>query len=275
MPGRPGPEDSLLDGPASEDARLGPDGSRSAWADRLTRSGPWGVLAEKWVPEPLRGARVDPGRRGAIFLSALAALAAAVAAVGVWWSRPQPVPLLSAGISAAVPDPGAAPGPPPAVSRAGTGPDTASDVVPDGGGPVLVSVTGHVRSPGLVTVPADARVADAITAAGGALDEADLTGINLAARLVDGMSIVVAGTASTVDPGNGSTAGGTPGPALININSADSTALQQLAGVGPVTAGAIITYRTDHGPFTDLEQLQEVPGIGPATFARIAPHVTL
>jgi competence protein ComEA len=73
----------------------------------------------------------------------------------------------------------------------------------------------------------------------------------------------------------GSATGGGSGDAKVSVNAGDTAALQTLPGVGPVTAAAIIAYRTEHGPFTDLAQLQEVSGIGPATFARLEPHVTL
>lgn len=285
-----------------------------AWAARLTAAGPWGELAEKWVPEPLRGARIDPKRRGAVLLTAVSAIAAIAAALGVWWSRPQPtpVPAASGAVSAAAAAtslgpalsgvaPGdddalgdapaaAAPAGPEATGGDATGTDpagaapAATSGVPgpaEPSGTIVVSVTGHVRHPGVVTVPAHARVADAITAAGGALDDSDLTGLNLAALLTDGSSIVVLGpgggavtVGSADDPAAGTGSGDTT-TAKINLNTADAAALQTLSGVGPVTAAAIIAYRTEHGPFTELAQLQEVSGIGPATFARLEPHVTL
>lgn len=295
--------------PDRRPTRAGPG---RAWAARLATAGPWGDLAEKWVPESLRGARVDPKRRGALLLAAVAAIASVAAALGVWWSRPQPTPVLS-GASATSPagaveslgterEDGGGPGEGasidaagPDVGRAGSDPSRAGQatepVAPPGSPPsgpsgtIVVSVTGDVRRPGVVTVPADARVADAIDAAGGALDDSDLTGLNLAAHLTDGSSVVVAGggrstfgpdsadpTTSGGDPSAG--VGGTP-DAKISLNTADATALQTLSGVGPVTAEAIIAYRTEHGRFTDLAQLQEVSGIGPATFARLEPHVTL
>ncbi|MEO9009153.1 MAG: ComEA family DNA-binding protein [Nakamurella sp.] len=273
------------------------DASNRGWATRLTNAGPWGELAEKWVPEPLRGARVDPGRRGAILLAVVAAIAAVVAAVGVWWTKPEPIPLTSS-ITAAVVSTGQTEI---SGSSVGVAPDTGSQqagqsappVLPTppealesvrSTGPILVSVTGNVRHPGLVTVPADARVADAIAAAGGVSDNAQLTGLNLAAHLTDGASVVVAGpSGSTVAneaaaSGSDTTGSGSGAPdagAKISLNTADQPALQSLSGIGPVTAEAIIAYRTAHGPFTDLAQLQEVSGIGPATFARLQPHVTL
>jgi competence protein ComEA len=148
----------------------------------------------------------------------------------------------------------------------------------------VVSVTGRVRHPGLVHLTSGARVADAITAAGGPLDPADLTGLNLAARLADGDSVVVAGPGgSSVDEASTdvppATAGALTGPgastAPVDLNTADAAALDSLPGVGPVTAAAIIAWRTEHGPFTDIEQLQAIPGIGPAKYAQIALYVTV
>jgi competence protein ComEA len=282
------------------DRRVPGSGRGRAWAARLTTAGPWGELAEKWVPEPLRGARIDPKRRGALVLSAVAAVAAIAAALGVWWSRPQPIPVPAAATSSvsvaaaslgAPSDTGRAEGgTPTAGAAAATGEPRASaersDPTPVSGSPaptgtIVVSVTGNVRSPGVVSVPADARVADAIAAAGGALDDSDLPGLNRAARLVDGSSVVVAGsggstvTVETADAGADEVGSGSTAGAKVNLNTADATALQTLSGVGPVTAAAIVAYRTEHGPFTDLAQLQEVSGIGPATFARLQPHVTL
>lgn len=287
----------------------------------LVAGGVWGSLAERWVPEPLREARIDPGKRGAILLCTVAALAALVAAVAVWLARPTPAPV---GAPTAVAATAAPLGVPPASdslvplaaadgsdgasrttdggasvsaprSEAASGADRVTGVddvkggQPEGAdagpaGPILVSVTGKVRRPGVVSVPADARVADAIEAAGGVADLALLAGMNLAAHLTDGASVVVGGPAGNsvaaesvtgVGAGAGPAAATGAAPARVNINTADSAALQQLPGVGPVTAEAIIAYRTQHGPFTELNQLQEVSGIGPATYARLAPHVGL
>jgi competence protein ComEA len=333
-----GGREAGLDGEAEGDAAVPADrtpagwvpdrrapgaGRGRAWAARLTTAGPWGELAEKWVPEQLRGARVDPKRRGAVLLSAVAAIAAVAAALGVWWSRPQPVPVGSAADTALAVSTAQSLGGGPGDDTSDQGIDGAQQVadgaedVPDGAddaadaeqvatgpaapadstspgndpsGPIVVSVTGDVRHPGVVTVPAGARVADAIAAAGGAVDQSDLTGLNLAARLTDGSSVVVTGDGgSTVAVGSSGNAvdgaaAGSLGAAdssraaaatKVDLNTADATALQTLSGVGPVTAEAIIAYRTEHGPFTDLAQLQEVSGIGPATFARLEPHVTL
>lgn len=139
-------------------------------------------------------------------------------------------------------------------------------------GLVTVDVAGKVRRPGIVQLPAGSRVVDALEAAGGARRGVDLSPLNLARVLVDGEQVLV-GTA----PASGSpAAAGAPGQgALVNINSADQTLLETLPGVGPVTAGAIISWRTTNGPFSAVEELVEVDGIGEATLAKLSPLVTV
>lgn len=304
-----------------EDEREDEDGGREPsatreWAGRLA-DGAWDSFGEKWVPEPLRGARMNPGRRGAALVIIVAAIAAVVAAVGVWWVRPEPTPVPARSVAGTLPGgadapsavvsptsddhaagaPGGAPAGANSASARSGGPGdgaadapgapsvagptaVAADATASASGPILVSVTGNVRSPGVVTVPADARVADAIAAAGGALDATDLTGLNLAQHVSDGSSIVVGGQgANAVVSEEAPTAAGS-GPAgaaddVVHLNTASAEQLQTLSGVGPVTAQAIIEYRTQHGPFTDIGQLEDVSGIGPATFARLSPHVAL
>jgi len=143
---------------------------------------------------------------------------------------------------------------------------------------VVVDVAGKVRRPGIVTLPAGARVVDAIEEAGGARRGVDLTSLNLARVLTDGEQVVVGlelpgGVAA---PAASAPATGGTGPgALVNINTASGTALEELPGVGPVTAAAIVQWRTDNGPFTAVDELMEVSGIGEATLADMAPFVTL
>jgi competence protein ComEA len=64
-------------------------------------------------------------------------------------------------------------------------------------------------------------------------------------------------------------------PALVNINTATEAQLDDLPGVGPVTAAAIVQWRTENGPFSAVDELIEVSGIGEATLAEMAPFVTL
>jgi competence protein ComEA len=125
---------------------------------------------------------------------------------------------------------------------------------------IVVHVSGAVGRPGLVTVPATARVADAIAGAGGAEVGADLGGLNLAAPLHDGDQIVVP-PMGAADPSAGSADRG------IDLNRATAAELEALPGVGPVLAGRIVAYRDLHGPFTTVEDLLDVGGIGEAKLA--------
>lgn len=109
-----------------------------------------------------------------------------------------------------------------------------------------------------------ALTADAITAAGGALAEADLDSINLARPVYEGDQVVV----ESMQGGEGEGVGA-GGDGLIDINRADSAELQTLPGVGPVLAGNIIAYRDSVGRFETLEDLLEVPGIGETRLASI------
>jgi competence protein ComEA len=141
----------------------------------------------------------------------------------------------------------------------------------------VVSVTGAVPRPGVVTLASTARVIDAIEAAGGFLPGTDFTGMNLAAPLHDGDSVVIGGPSPGLQANGAAQAGG-GGPrasGAVNLNTADAAALQTLPGVGPVMASNILSWRATNGRFTSLEQLREISGIGPARYATLAPLVTL
>jgi competence protein ComEA len=148
--------------------------------------------------------------------------------------------------------------------------------------PVLVvHVVGAVRRPGLFRLREGARVADAVARAGGATGKAYLAGLNLAAPLVDGIQVVVPTRAAAGD-GTGSSAGGEPaepgaagalGPKL-SLATATAEELDELPGVGPVTAQTIIDYRTEHGPFRSVDDLDAVPGIGPTRVEQLRELVT-
>jgi len=134
---------------------------------------------------------------------------------------------------------------------------------------ITVHVSGAVTRAGLVSLPADARVADAIVAAGGALPGAVLSGLNLAAPLADHQQLVV----PTADPLGGSPAIAADG--RVHVNTADVSALQELPGVGPVLAQRIVDHRSEFGPFTVVEDLLDVPGIGEAKLAALRDVVLI
>lgn len=137
-----------------------------------------------------------------------------------------------------------------------------------------VHVLGGVTEPGVVTVDEGAIVADAIAAAGGFTSDARPGELNLAAAVTDGMQVLVGveGQESAVTdagPPAGQADGGS-----VNLNTASQAQLEELPGVGPVTATAIIDWRERNGGFSTVSQLQEVDGIGPKTFAKLEPLVT-
>ncbi len=157
---------------------------------------------------------------------------------------------------------------------------SASGSAPDGaaGAAVVVDVVGKVRRPGIVTLPAGSRVNDAVVKAGGLRAGARTDAINLARVLVDGEQIVVGQPARAVaapDAAASTTSGAAASGALVNINTAGLSELDELPGVGPVTAQKILDYRTAHGAFTSVDGLLEVDGIGDKTLADIAPRATL
>ena len=127
---------------------------------------------------------------------------------------------------------------------------------------LYVHVAGAVRRPGLVRVPAGARVAEAVLRAGGPGRKADLTGVNLAAQVDDGQQVVVP-VAGAV-PGGTTGAPGTTGAGGVkpSLGSATVEQLDEIDGIGPTLAERIVEYRTENGGFSSLDELQDVDGIG-------------
>jgi competence protein ComEA len=140
---------------------------------------------------------------------------------------------------------------------------------------VVVDVAGQVRHPGIAVLRTGARVVDAIRAAGGTRAGVDLGPLNLAQVLSDGEQVVVGGPAPASTGVAAAASGAPPVGRLVNLNTADETALESLPEVGPVTAQAILAWRTEHGGFSAVSQLLDVDGIGDATLAQITPYVTL
>ena len=126
---------------------------------------------------------------------------------------------------------------------------------------VVVHVAGAVGRPGVYRLPAGSRVTDAVTRAGGFARGAGEDAINLAARLSDGQQVVVPGAGAGASAAQAAT--GQTGP--ISLGSASAVQLDQVEGIGPVTAQKIIEFRDQHGGLSSIDQLDEVDGIGPAT----------
>jgi competence protein ComEA len=136
---------------------------------------------------------------------------------------------------------------------------------------VVVDVAGAVRRPGLYRLREGSRIDDAIATAGGATSKAQLDSVNLAAPVADGEQVVVPGrgaAAAGVAAASPAAAGSAPS-APLDLNSATLEQLENLPGIGPVTAQKILDYRQQHGAFHSIVELQGVPGIGPAHMAQL------
>lgn len=222
--------------------------------------------------------------------------------LAAWWAWVGPGRLLLTAVSVAVVvggaawlvRPGAVPteqGLPVAVGGAPTAtlPIPTTPPVPTGSSPaaaaptrVLVHVAGAVVSPGVYELPDGARVVDVVDAAGGAAPDADLDGLNLAAAVVDGERVYVP-VAGEVDPATVPTGrapgeppadgGSSAGP--VDLNQATTAQLEELPGVGPATAAAIVEDRERNGPFASVDDLDRVAGIGPAKLAALRDLVTV
>ena len=245
--------------PDAEDER--PDTSLSRWLPDGKEAG-----TTNWF----EAVRADPGRAGVIALAVVGVIAVLVTVFTLVRDKPPPV------VSAKLPP----------VQMVSTASATPSEPGPDA--PVVVSVVGLVHKPGLVTLSPGARIADALTAAGGALNGADLIGLNMARRVADGEQIIVGiagppgeptamGSSISAEPsaavsagspsptaGNASTPGG-----LVDLNTATVEQLDTLPGIGPVTAAAIIAWRDANGKFSSVDQLGDVDGIGPARLEKL------
>jgi competence protein ComEA len=228
--------------------------------------------------------RLPPTLQGRVSLTAshlsvVALLVAAAFAVSAWW-------VVRADASGTVV--------PAATWTEGTGSPAVEQLVtpagdPTGGDPdnttvadtepavVVVDVAGKVRRPGIVSLPLGSRVHDALDAAGGARKGVDVTGLNLARVLVDGEQILVgvAPAGGVAAPAASAPGGEGAGGPMVNVNTGGQSELEELPGIGPVTAASILQWRADNGPFTSVDELLEVSGIGEATLAKIAPFVTL
>lgn len=209
-------------------------------------------------------------RRSLVALLVVLALAAVFAAQHFWAGRTQPV--RAPDVVRAAPDRGAEPSAPPGApppAEGGGRPVAGAG----GGGEIVVDVSGKVRDPGILRMPAGSRVADALKAAGGVRPGTETDGLNRARLLVDGEQVVVGAPAAAPPPPAGPGPGAVAGPtgaspaAPIGLNTATAEQLDELPGVGPVLAQHIIDYRTEHGGFRSVDELRDVNGIGDKRYA--------
>ncbi len=206
------------------------------------------------------GARCGMEPRTLAALALLLLVAAGFAVHHFWTGRPQPVSLAEPATATSSPTAAVA-----LPSASATG---------DAAGSLVVDVSGDVREPGVYTLPAGSRVADALDAAGGAEPAADTETLNRARLLVDGEQIVV-GAPAAVASAPVATAGDPSTTALLSLNSASPEQLEELPGIGPVLAANIVDYREQSGGFTTVEELLDVSGIGESRLAELRDHVTL
>ncbi|WP_374991067.1 helix-hairpin-helix domain-containing protein [Streptomyces sp. LHD-70] len=235
-------------------------------------------------------------RRSLIALAVVLVVAVGFAVHHFWSGEPRSVRAPEAVGEATVPapSPGASVTEPGAVGAVGAGGQETAGAAGATGGPgasggrIVVDVSGKVRSPGIHRLPAGARVADALKAAGGVRRGVDVAGLNRARLLMDGEQVVVGvpaapgaagggGSASTGATSSGSSGSGSgaagagpgagAGTAPVSLNTATVEQLDTLPGVGPVLAQHIVDYRTQHGGFRSIDELREVNGIGERRFA--------
>ena len=148
---------------------------------------------------------------------------------------------------------------------------------PADGGPVTVHVAGAVAKPGVVELAAGSRVIDAIEAVGGARPDGDLDRLNLAATLTDGQRVLVPVVGQPLPPGETETSDGSGAAegGLLDLNLATQDQLEELPGIGPVLAEAILDERAKRGGFRSVDDLRGVRGIGEKRFADIQDLVTV
>lgn len=133
--------------------------------------------------------------------------------------------------------------------------------------PIITGIEGEVVNPGVYTLPSNARLADLVDAAGGLTRNADVTSLNLAARIGDGETIRIPSLATASPEVSGNE--------LININTASAAELDELPGIGEVLAARIIEHRELFGPFASIDQLIEIEGINQSTIDELRPLVTV
>lgn len=218
-----------------------------------------------------------------------------VAVVGWWSLRPAPTPVeetipVASTEAAAERSPAAAAPSSATDPAAGAVAGDPTSTVPE---TVVAHAAGAVTAPGVYALDGGARIDDLVTAAGGLAPDADPSRVNLAAPLADGAWVYVPRVGEEVPPGPSAPVGppaadgeppGAAGPgtsdadppdALIDLNAADAAELDELPGVGPAIAAAIVAHREEVGGFTSVDELLDVRGIGEAKLEDIRPLVTV
>jgi competence protein ComEA len=272
--------------PASGWLPHAPDAELPPVADRVARIR-WRARLRARVSARLHVTAFDPGRRGVAVLVVLAL----VGASGGAWYFLRAAPHVQTADADPPADGGSARSPTESIAPTdgfvpvGVGVLPSALPSPSKASELVVDVVGKVAKPGVITLPPGSRIVDAIAAAGGALPHTDLTALDLARKLSDGQEIFVG-----VPPPSGPaamSAGGVVGDgtdvgidaaagssdAIVDINTATEAELETLPGVGTATAEKILAWRTQHGRFTSVTQLQQVSGIGPAKYAALAGRV--
>lgn len=199
-------------------------------------------------------------------LSVVLVVAAVFAVQHFWAGRPQAVRAPEVVEQGATPLPGpvAEPAPSPGAPASADARQSAR---------IVVDVSGKVRRPGVLRLPAGSRVADALEAAGGVTAGTDMTGLNRARVLMDGEQVVVGAPPSVAGAGPPGPTGTGPETGPISLNTATAEQLETLPGVGPVLAQHIIDHRTRSGGFRSVDELREVNGIGDRRFADLQNRV--
>ncbi len=256
------------DGPPAPDGAPGPTPRAAAPQVPAPFREPSGDLVppHRPTPEVPAGARLtgagafDPGRRGVKALAAVAAVVVLIAGFLAWRARPAAERLPDPPVSATKPDGRRAADP-------ASSPDAAGQPAE-----VVVTVAGRVRRPGLVRLPAGARLADALQSAGGAEDGVDVALLNPARKLTDGELVLVG---VTPPPGADAAPAGPATGRRVSLNTASLAQLDALPGVGQVLAQRIIDHRTRRGPFRSVSDLRTVDGIGESRYQDLKDLVTV
>lgn len=148
---------------------------------------------------------------------------------------------------------------------------------------IFVDVCGAVTIPGVYEIDADSRVFQAIEAAGGLLPEAASSAVNQAQPVSDGQQIYVptqeeveeGALPAAIQPAESENGTGASADGVVNINTADASALKSLSGIGDAKAQAILAYREEHGSFSSIEEIMQVPGIKESTFSAIKDKIAV